>query len=101
MSDGRIIRRATIRGRVQGVGFRMWTAEEAEGRGLEGWARNRRDGTVEVVFAGPSAAVEAMTEACRHGPASARVEAVDVQEADPQALAERHAGEAFSLLSTV
>jgi acylphosphatase len=101
MNDAHIIRRVTIRGRVQGVGFRMWTEDEAAGRGIEGWARNRRDGTVEAVFAGPRAAVEAMIAACRRGPPSARVDAVDVHEAGASALAERRAGETFSLLPTV
>jgi acylphosphatase len=101
MSDARLIRRAIIRGRVQGVGFRVWTEDEAAAHGIEGWARNRRDGTVEAVFAGPRAAVEAMIAACRHGPPSARVEAVVVHEAGASALAERHADETFSLLPTV
>jgi acylphosphatase len=101
MSEARIIRRITIRGRVQGVGFRMWTEDEAAAHGIEGWARNRRDGTVEAVIAGPRAAVEAMITACRHGPPSARVEAVDVHEAGASMLTERRAGETFSLLPTV
>jgi acylphosphatase len=101
MSEPRIIRRVTIRGRVQGVGFRMWTEEEAAAHGIEGWARNRRDGTVEAVFAGPRNAVDAMIAACRHGPPAARIEAVDVHDADARVLAERRAGETFSLLPTV
>ena len=63
----------TITGRVQGVGFRAWTVWEAEERGLQGWVRNRRDGSVEAVFAGPSAEVEDMLAACRQGPSLARV----------------------------
>ena len=101
MTEQRVIRRVTIHGRVQGVGFRMWTGEEASAHGLAGWTRNRRDGTVEAVFAGSRGAVEAMIAACRHGPPSARVETVDVHDADARALAERRAGEAFSLLPTV
>ena len=41
-----------ISGRVQGVGYRAWTAREAERRGLSGWVCNRRDGSVEAVFSG-------------------------------------------------
>ena len=63
----------TITGRVQGVGYRAWTVWEAEERGLQGWVRNRRDGSVEAVFAGPSARVEDMLAACRQGPSLARV----------------------------
>lgn len=101
MTEDRVIRAATIRGRVQGVGFRFWTEREARARGLEGWVRNRRDGTVEAVFAGPSAAVEAMIAAARRGPRSAQVDAVDVREAEANALDARHPGETFSQLSTV
>ena len=70
--------RVVISGRVQGVWFRGWTVEEATRRGLDGWVRNRRDGTVEAVFAGPAEAVEAMVAACWDGPPVARV--VDVAE---------------------
>ena len=51
------IRHVIIRGRVQQVGFRAWTEDTALEHGLEGWVRNRRDGAVEAVFAGPAEAV--------------------------------------------
>jgi acylphosphatase len=73
-----------ISGRVQGVGYRAWTADEARRRGLAGWVRNRPDGDVEAVFSGPRAAVDAMIEACRKGPALARVGDVDVRPAAPE-----------------
>jgi acylphosphatase len=66
-----------IRGRVQGVWYRGWTEEEAARRGLRGWVRNRRDGSVEALFCGPSAVVQDMVDACRKGPPAARVEAVE------------------------
>jgi len=66
--------RVRIEGRVQGVGFRAWTGEEAFARGLRGWVRNRRDGSVEAQFTGPADTVDAMVEACRRGPLGARVE---------------------------
>jgi acylphosphatase len=75
--SGRVVVRVRIAGRVQGVWYRGWTVEEATRRGLDGWVRNRRDGTVEAVFAGPPEAVEAMIAACRRGPPSARVESVE------------------------
>ena len=62
-----------ISGRVQGVGYRAWTAHEAQRLGLSGWVRNTRDGDVEAVFGGPDAVVEAMLAACRSGPPLARV----------------------------
>jgi acylphosphatase len=95
------IRHVIIRGRVQGVGYRAWVEHEALRRGLAGWTRNRRDGSVEAVFAGPADAVAAMIEACRRGPPSARVEAVDARAAGADDLAARHAGEKFSVLPTV
>jgi acylphosphatase len=91
----------SIRGRVQGVGYRAWTAEEARRRGLEGWVRNRRDGSVEAVLSGSNDVVADMLSACRHGPLSARVDAVDASPASDEMLNLRAAGERFSLLSTV
>ena len=101
MSKDRTICRVVIRGRVQGIGFRVWTEREALSRALEGWVRNRSDGTVEAVFAGPPGAVTAMIEACRRGPALAHVEAVDVQEAGAAELGQRRRGDQFSLLPTM
>ena len=101
MSPKRTIRRVTIRGRVQGVGFRAWTEHEAGRRGLDGWARNRRDGSVEAVFAGPPETVGEMIEACRRGPPMSRVDVLDVVDANLNDLGQRRAGEAFSLLPTV
>lgn len=66
-----------ISGRVQGVGFRVYVAAEAEARGLRGWVRNRRDGSVEAVVAGEDQAVDAFLAACRRGPPAAVVKAVE------------------------
>ncbi len=71
----------SIRGRVQGVGFRAWVQHRAELQGLDGWVRNRRDGSVEALFAGARDDVETMLQACRRGPAGARVDEVVVEEA--------------------
>jgi acylphosphatase len=101
MSPHRAIRRVVVRGRVQGVGFRAWAEHEARRRALEGWARNRRDGSVEAVFAGSPEAVASMVEACRRGPSLSRVDAVEEHEAYLNDLGQRAAGEAFSLLPTV
>ena len=99
MSD--TIRHVTIRGRVQGVGYRYFVEREAQLRNLEGWVRNRRDGSVEAVFSGPADAITAMIAACRRGPSSARVDAVQDEAANPDMLNLRQAGERFSVLSTV
>lgn len=63
-----------VRGRVQGVGFRFFTKENAESRGLTGWVRNRADGrSVEVEAQGSSEAVEGFLEDLRRGPSMAHV----------------------------
>jgi acylphosphatase len=97
----RVIRQVVIRGRVQGVGFRAWTEAVALRRGLEGYVRNRRDGTVEALFAGPADAVAAMIEDCRRGPPGARVDSLDAHDGDPDLPSRRYPGERFSLLPTV
>lgn len=71
--------RAIIHGRVQGVWFRGWTVDEARQRGLDGWVRNRRDGTVEAVFAGEAALVDDMVRACWDGPPAAHVRTVETE----------------------
>jgi acylphosphatase len=94
-------RHVTIRGRVQGVGYRAWVEHEARARNLEGWVRNCRDGSVEALFAGPAEVVSDMIALCRRGPASARVEAVQDEPANSEALNFRRAGERFSVLPTI
>jgi acylphosphatase len=96
-----VVTHVSIRGRVQGVSYRAWTADEARRRGLEGWVRNRRDGSVEAVFAGAENIVADMLAACRLGPSSARVDAVDASPASDELLNLRAAGEHFSLLPTL
>lgn len=75
-------RRVTLRieGRVQGVWFRKWTCEQALRLGLDGWVRNRRDGSVEAVLSGDSARVDQMIVLCYQGPAAAEVDQVIVSE---------------------
>ena len=73
--------RVIVVGRVQGVGYRAWVEREAEARGLSGWVRNRRNGSVEALFLGEAAVVEAMTAACRSGPRMAMVDNVTVMDA--------------------
>jgi acylphosphatase len=92
------IRHISVRGRVQGVGFRALVEHEALEHGLGGWVRNRRDGTVEAVFTGEAAAVASAVEACRRGPFGARVDALyedDGSEADLKLV---RPGDVFSVL---
>ena len=93
-----MVRQVIIRGRVQGVGYRAWTEYTALERGLQGWVRNRRDGAVEALFAGPPEAVARMIEHCRQGPPGARIDALDQREAGSEELALRRRGELFSVL---
>ena len=74
------IARARIRGKVQGVWYRAWTNEEARELSIDGWVRNRKDGSVEAVFAGRAEDVDRMLALCRSGPPLARVDAVEVAE---------------------
>jgi acylphosphatase len=77
---GEINRIVTVRieGRVQGVCYRAWTDQNARALGLAGWVRNAGDGSVEAVFSGPPAQVEAMLRRCADGPPEAKVTAVTV-----------------------
>ncbi|WP_299444175.1 acylphosphatase [uncultured Rhodospira sp.] len=74
-----------IKGRVQGVAFRDWTQRSARDLGLDGWVRNRSDGSVEAVFQGPQEAVERMIEACHDGPPAARVSSITPEQTPPVA----------------
>lgn len=65
-----------VEGRVQGVGYRWWAVGEARRLGLHGWARNRADGTVEILAIGDPQALAALEQACATGPPAARVAAV-------------------------
>jgi acylphosphatase len=67
---------ATVRGRVQGVGFRVFVAREAWRRSLTGWVRNDADGAVHVVAEGPAGELDDLLEALRHGPPGAGVREV-------------------------
>jgi acylphosphatase len=74
-------RRWVVAGRVQGVGFRWFVARHAQALGLDGVARNLADGSVEIVAAGPDAALDELETALRKGPAMASVDRVDRHEA--------------------
>ena len=96
-----VIRLVTIRGRVQGVGYRGWVEHQARAHTLEGWVRNRRDGSVEALLAGPAEVVADVIAGCRRGPSTARVDNVREEPGNPDALNLRRAGERFSVLPTV
>jgi acylphosphatase len=95
-----LILHVVARGMVQGVGYRAFVADEAARHGVVGWVRNRRDGSVEAVFNGPAAAVEATVSACRKGPWGARVDGIDRRQATADELNLRRPGDQFSVLPT-
>ena len=70
--------RLRIKGRVQGVGYREWAIEQATSRGLSGWIRNRSDGSVELLIAGPDQTIKDMLGACTQGPPAAQVHNIDI-----------------------
>jgi len=72
-----------VRGRVQGVSFRWYAQQQAERLGVRGWVRNEPDGSVAGHFEGDPDAVDALLAWCRQGPPAARVEGVDVRDANP------------------
>jgi acylphosphatase len=101
----KVIRHAIIRGHVQGVGFRFFVVQAVQrcldrGTQIAGWVRNRRDGTVEALFAGEPEAVAEMIAACRKGPAGAKVVRIDEREGDLAELELRLPDQPFSVLST-
>jgi acylphosphatase len=89
-----------IRGRVQQVGYRAWAQRTALERGVAGWVRNRRDGTVEAMFSGLPEAVEGMIESCRQGPPGARVVAIEQRASTPADHELIRPGERFTVLPT-
>jgi len=93
--------RIVVHGRVQGVGYRAWLAEEARRRGIEGWARNRTNGTVEAVLGGADAAIDQLLAVCREGPPAAQVTDIEMHRADAASAALRPAGTLFGVLPTL
>lgn len=82
--DTSVARDVVVHGEVQGVFFRDSCRREAERLGVAGWVRNEPDGTVAAHLEGPPAAVEELVRWCHDGPPRARVERVDVVEAEPK-----------------
>ena len=67
---------ATVRGRVQGVGYRYFALREAGRLGLDGWVANEQDGSVHVVAEGTRDALEQLLERLEEGPPAGWVDAV-------------------------
>lgn len=69
--------RLRIFGRVQGVGYRAWLTRLAEQSGVDGWTRNRADGSVEALLHGDHETVQAVIECCHRGPPLARIDRIE------------------------
>lgn len=72
-NEKKVRARAIIKGKVQGVYFRMETRMTAERHGVYGWVKNNRDGSVEAVFEGEADRVQAVLDWCHKGPPHAKV----------------------------
>ena len=77
--------RLKIEGFVQAVGYRNFAIDEARRLGLDGWIRNRSDGTVEALASGDTKKVELFAQACMKGPPGSRVKSVEMHNAEPPA----------------
>lgn len=75
--------RLRIEGFVQAVGYRNFAMEEARKLGLDGWIRNRTDGTVETLVSGSTKAVEAFIASCARGPAGSKVTGIELHNSEP------------------
>lgn len=84
-----------IYGLVQGVWYRGSMVEQAVARNLDGWVRNRQDGSVEAIVAGDQTAVRDLIAWCRRGPPSARVD-----EIKETSIENRVAGKGFRQVAT-
>ena len=76
--------RLRIEGSVQGVFFRASAQDQARRLGLKGWVRNCPDGSVEIVAEGDRKNIDELIAWCRHGPAGAQVQDVQVQWQEPK-----------------
>lgn len=80
-------KRIYVSGRVQGVSYRDWVVRTAQRAGMIGWVRNLSDGRVEILATSEDeTALDALVEACREGPAMARVDHVEAHQAEQEKL---------------
>ena len=82
----RVAKHVRVTGRVQGVFFRAWTRDEAKRGGVTGWIRNNPDSSVEAHLEGDLSAVRWLIDKMGYGPSGARVDNVEVTDAEPEGL---------------
>jgi acylphosphatase len=85
LSDDMTSMRVHVHGFVQGIGFRDFLVMAAQAQNLDGWVRNRSDGSVEALVSGPTKAVEVFVTNATRGPQGAKVSAVDLHNSEPPA----------------
>ena len=73
----------TVKGLVQGVGFRMFIERSASRLGLKGWVRNLPGGSVEIDAQGPAGLVNELLDEVSIGPPASKVSSVTVAEQRP------------------
>ena len=69
--------RVTIKGQVQGVGFRWFLMQQADSLKLSGWAKSLANGNIEAVAEGPKDALDKFHEKVRTGPPRADIAKVE------------------------
>lgn len=83
MAETTMALKVRVTGRVQGVAYRAWAQREAEALGVVGWVQNEQDGSVSLLIAGPTSAVDRMLHALWDGPTAAAVTGVHAEPAEP------------------
>ena len=74
--------RLTLKGKVQGVFFRDFAKQNANKMGLVGYAKNLKDGGLEIVAQGEEKKLEEFIKLCRRGPIFAKVESIGIKHED-------------------
>ena len=82
------VKKFRIMGRVQGVGFRYFVLREAEDLGVDGWVRNRADGSVEALARGTNDQLDRLKSCVEEGPRWSRVTSVAVTDESDQDVAQ-------------
>lgn len=88
MKASKVAKHLRIYGHVQGVSYRAWSIQTAQQIGLTGWVRNRKDGSVEALAIGDTEGLQRFITACHKGPTLAKVENIDISDADLEELSD-------------
>ena len=75
-----VCKNVLIKGRVQGVFFRVSIKDKADQLNVKGWVKNLPNGNVEAVFEGDADKVKKLVDYCGIGPSGAMIKSVEVNE---------------------